>query len=97
MYTDGCNLAALLAHLCLSQMSTQIISVGSTFWVLKQQRQALYDEIQEVLESITVNYRHIALLVGVERARIPLSDSRHGIQSGDIGPLAKVLVRRNNG
>lgn len=92
MYTDGCNLSALLAHPMLDAPNVYSNNIREIYEVLgiEAARQALYDEIQEVLESITVNYRHIALLVDVQTNKgFLLSIDRHGINRGDIGPLAK--------
>jgi DNA-directed RNA polymerase beta' subunit len=92
MYTDGCNLAALLAHPMLDSPNVYSNNIREIYEILgiEAARQALYDEIQEVLESITVNYRHIALLVDVQTNKgFLLSIDRHGINRGDIGPLAK--------
>jgi DNA-directed RNA polymerase II subunit RPB1 len=92
MYTDGCNLAALLAHPKLDSVKVYSNNIREINEVLgiEAARQALYNEIQEVLESITVNYRHIALLVDVQTNKgFLLSIDRHGINRGDIGPLAK--------
>ena len=54
-------------------------------------RQALYNEIDDILNSTTsVNYRHIALLVDTMTCKgYLLSIDRHGINRTDIGPLAK--------
>lgn len=55
-------------------------------------RQALYNEISEVIKDadLYVNYRHIALLVDTMTNKgYIISIDRHGINRGDIGPLAK--------
>ena len=54
-------------------------------------RTALLNEILDVMgPSINVNYRHISLLIDVMTNRgMILSVNRHGINRGDIGPLAK--------
>ena len=92
VFTEGTNLAALLAHPLIDTDKLYSNNVKEVFEVLgiEAARQALYIEIQEVLESITVNYKHISLLIDVQTNKgTLLSIDRHGINRGDIGPLAK--------
>jgi DNA-directed RNA polymerase II subunit RPB1 len=70
-------------------MTNDVVEVYDVLGV-EAARQVLYNEIVDVLDNIHVNYRHIALLVDVmtNKGSI-LSVNRHGINRGDIGPLAK--------
>ena len=92
IYTDGSNLRHILsldivdAARCITNNVVEVYEVLG----IEAARQVLYNEINEVLDNIHVNYRHIALLVDVmtNKGNI-LSVNRHGINRGDIGPLAK--------
>lgn len=92
MYTEGSNLRDVLNLLIVDAPRTMTNDVNEVYEVLgiEAARQALYNEIVDVMDGIQVNYRHIALLVDVmtNRGNI-LSVNRHGINRGDIGPLAK--------
>jgi DNA-directed RNA polymerase II subunit RPB1 len=92
VYTEGTNMADMLSHPLIDCTKLYSNNVKEVYEVLgiEAARQALYNEIQEVLESITVNYRHISHLVDVQTNKgFLLSIDRHGINRGDIGPLAK--------
>jgi DNA-directed RNA polymerase beta' subunit len=92
IYTDGTNLKDILAMNVVDSVRTMTNDVVEVYDVLgvEAARQVLYNEIVDVLDNIHVNYRHIALLVDVmtNKGSI-LSVNRHGINRGDIGPLAK--------
>lgn len=92
IYTDGSNMRDVLALPFVDPASTITNDVNEIYEVLgvEAARQVLYNEIVDVLDNIFVNYRHIALLVDVmtNKGNI-LSVNRHGINRGDIGPLAK--------
>jgi DNA-directed RNA polymerase beta' subunit/intein/homing endonuclease len=92
VFTEGTNIRDVLALSIVDGYRTLTNDVNEIYEVLgvEAARQVLYNEIVEVLDSINVNYRHIALLVDVmtNRGNI-LSVNRHGINRGDIGPLAK--------
>ena len=92
VYTDGSNLKDILALDVVDAVRTVTNDVVEVYEVLgvEAARQTLYNEIVDVLDNIHVNYRHIALLVDVmtNKGSI-LSVNRHGINRGDIGPLAK--------
>jgi DNA-directed RNA polymerase beta' subunit len=91
-FTEGTNLARMLGHPRIDSTRLYTNNVREALEVLgvEAARQTMYIEIQEVLESITVNYRHLALLVDVQTNKGQLlSIDRHGINRGDIGPLAK--------
>jgi len=92
VYSDGTNLRDILALDYVNPVITSTNNIIEVFEVLgiEAARQALYNEIQEVLESVTVNYRHISMLIDVQTNKgYILSIDRHGINRGDIGPLAK--------
>lgn len=92
VYTEGTNMADMFAHPLIDCTKLYSNNVKEIYEILgiEAARQALYNEIQEVLESITVNYRHISHLVDVQTNKgFLLSIDRHGINRGDIGPLAK--------
>ena len=92
VYTEGTNLRDIFSVEYINHAITTSNNIIEIFEVLgiEAARQALYNEIQEVLESITVNYRHTSLLIDVQTNKgYILSIDRHGINRGDIGPLAK--------
>lgn len=89
---DGTNLMDMLANPFVDPTRTVSNDIHEICQVLgiEAARQALYNEIMDVLAQTTVNYRHIALLVDTMTSRGTLvSTDRHGINQGDIGPLAK--------
>ena len=92
IYTEGSNLRHVLSLDIVDGARTLTNDVTEVYNVLgvEAARQVLFNEINEVLDNIHVNYRHIALLVDVmtNKGGI-LSVNRHGINRGDIGPLAK--------
>tara|TARA_B110000305_G_C19230765_1_gene535100 strand:- start:327 stop:860 length:534 start_codon:yes stop_codon:yes gene_type:complete len=71
-------------------ISNDIIEIYELFGI-EAARQALYNEIDDILnQSTNVNHRHIALLVDTMTCKgYMLSIDRHGINRSDIGPLAK--------
>lgn len=90
--TEGTNIQGIMSHPLVNAALTTTNDVNEIYEVfgIEAARQALYNEIVEVLDSIAVNYRHIALLVDVMTNKgTILSVNRHGINRGDIGPLAK--------
>ena len=92
VFTEGTNLLGIFANRNVDCTRTYSNNIKEIYDVLgiEAARQALYKEIHEVLESITVNYRHTSLLVDVQTNKgFILSIDRHGINRGDIGPLAK--------
>jgi DNA-directed RNA polymerase II subunit RPB1 len=90
--TDGTNLADILVNPKVNAAKTitnNIVEIYETLGI-EAVRQALFNEISEVLDTIHVDYRHIAMLVDVQTNKgYVLSIDRHGINRGDIGPLAK--------
>ena len=92
VYTEGTNLRDIFSVDYINHRISTSNNINEILEVLgiEAARQALYNEIQLVLESITVNYRHTSLLIDVQTNKgYILSIDRHGINRGDIGPLAK--------
>lgn len=92
VYTDGTNFRDMLANDNIDARNVYTNNVNEIYEVLgvEAARQALFNEMQMVLEGVTVNYRHVALLVDMQTNKGSiLSVDRHGINRGDIGPLAK--------
>lgn len=91
--TDGTNLMKVLGNDYVNSYNTisnDITEIYEIFGV-EAARQALYNEIDDILNSTTsVNHRHISLLVDTMTCKgYLLSIDRHGINRSDIGPLAK--------
>ena len=92
--TDGVNLQDVLNHPIVDYTKTfsnDIYEVYDNFGI-EAARYALFKEINDVIrfEGAYVNYRHLSLLVDTMTSRGSLmSIDRHGINRGDIGPLAK--------
>jgi DNA-directed RNA polymerase II subunit RPB1 len=90
--TDGSNLMDILANPNVDQYKTITNDVYEIFTVLgiEAARNALNNEIMEVLSDSSLNYRHMSLLVDIMTCKGALmSIDRHGINRGDVGPLAK--------
>lgn len=92
MDTDGTNLENFLSNPNIDKtrtVSNDVCEIYKTLGV-EAARTALYNEIMEVIRESSVNYRHIALLIDTITNRGTLmSVDRHGINRGDVGPLAK--------
>jgi DNA-directed RNA polymerase II subunit RPB1 len=92
MYTLGTNLRDILIHPMVNAPHSVTNDINEIYEVLgiEAARNALYNEIMDVMTGVNVNYRHISLLIDVMTNRgTLLSVNRHGINRGDIGPLAK--------
>lgn len=90
--TDGSNLLDILADKSIDPTRTISNDIWEIYQVLgvEAARYALYMEIHEVIKESSVNYRHIAMLVDTITNRGALMPiDRHGINRGDVGPLAK--------
>ncbi|MEB3202796.1 MAG: hypothetical protein VKK05_08300, partial [Synechococcus sp.] len=97
--TEGTNLRHVLSKSYVDGVRTISNDINEIYTTLgiEAARQALYTEIMEVLGSVAVNYRHLALLVDTMTNRgYLLSIDRHGINRGDIGPLAKCSFEEVN-
>lgn len=90
--TNGTNLTEILAHPLVDATRTitnDIVEIHRVLGV-EAARQALLNELTTVMASSEINFRHTSLLMDVMTNRGSLlSVNRHGINRGDIGPLAK--------
>ena len=92
MDTDGTNLIEILSNKNIDSVRTVSNDVCEIYEVLGVEggRQALLNEISEVIKESGINYRHVSLLVDTMTNRgflMPID--RHGINRGDVGPLGK--------
>jgi len=90
--TDGTNLQEILANLNVDQNRTRSNDIYEIYQTLgiEAARNALYFEFMEVVGEGAINYRHMSLLLDTMTNRGTLmSVDRHGINRGDVGPLAK--------
>jgi DNA-directed RNA polymerase II subunit RPB1 len=97
--TEGSSLKSVLALPYVDCQRTLTNNIPEVYEVLgiEAARNALYNEIMDVLDSVGVNYRHVALLVDTMTNKGHLlSIDRHGINRGDIGPLAKCSFEEVN-
>lgn len=97
--TMGSNLLEMLGCSFVDQTRTTTNNVPEIYSVLgvEAARMALYNEIMDVLDQSYVDYRHIAMLVDTMTNKGNLlSIDRHGINRGDIGPLAKCSFEEVN-
>jgi DNA-directed RNA polymerase II subunit RPB1 len=92
--TSGVNLLDILAHPAVNfpkTISNDIYEVYDNLGI-EAARMVLFEEINNVIafEGAYVNSRHLSLLVDIMTTKGTLmSIDRHGINRGDIGPLAK--------
>lgn len=92
MDTDGSNLVEIMANPNIDPYRTVTNDIYEIYTVLgiEAARNALYNEIMEVIKESSVNYRHLSLLIDTMTCKGALmSIDRHGINRGDVGPLAK--------
>ena len=90
--TDGTNLQDIFANLNIDQTRTRSNDIYEIYQTLgiEAARNALYVEFMEVVGEGAINYRHMSLLLDTMTNRGTLmSVDRHGINRGDVGPLAK--------
>lgn len=90
--TDGTNLQEILANPNVDPYRTRSNDVWEIYHTLgiEAARNALYNEIMDVIGEGALNYRHVSLLLDTMTNRGQLmSIDRHGINRGDVGPLAK--------
>lgn len=90
--TDGTNLQEILANPNIDATRTRSNDVYEIFNTLgiEAARNVLHQEFTEVVGEGALNYRHMSLLLDTMTNRGSLmSIDRHGINRGDIGPLAK--------
>jgi len=90
--TDGTNLIEILANPNVDAtrtISNDIREIQETLGI-EAARNSLYNELTNVTGEGSMNYRHISLLMDTMTFKGCLvSIDRHGINRGDIGPLAK--------
>lgn len=92
MQTDGSNLLEILCNPNVDASRTVSNDIWEIFqaYGIEAARTALYNEIMDVIRESSVNYRHISLLIDTMTNKGSLmSIDRHGINRGDVGPLAK--------
>lgn len=90
--TDGTNLQKILANPNVDPVRTYSNDIYEIYEILgiEAARNALYREFMEVVGEGSINYRHMSLLLDTMTNRGNLmSVDRHGINRGDVGPLAK--------
>jgi DNA-directed RNA polymerase II subunit RPB1 len=90
--TDGSNLISILSNPNVDKTRTVSNDIFEIMNVLgiEAARTALENEIMEVIKGSSVNYRHLSILVDTMTHKGNLmSIDRHGINRGDVGPLAK--------
>lgn len=90
--TDGTNLIDILANPNVDStrtISNDIREIYDTLGI-EAARTALYNELINITGEGSMNYRHLSLLIDTMTYKgYLMSIDRHGINRGDIGPLAK--------
>jgi DNA-directed RNA polymerase beta' subunit len=90
--TDGTNLIDILANPNIDATRTVSNDIREIYETLgiEAARNSLYRELVNVTSEGSMNYRHMSLLIDTMTYKGQLmSIDRHGINRGDIGPLAK--------
>lgn len=90
--TDGSNLIDILANPNVDAYRTFCNDVWEIYHTLgiEAARNAIYNEVMDIIGEDSMNYRHMSLLLDTMTCRGQLmSVDRHGINRGDVGPLAK--------
>ena len=90
--TNGNNLSGILIHPDIDKKKTISNDVNEVYEIfgIEAARQVLLNEINEILDEVGVNFRHLSLLVDTMTNRGNLlTINRHGINRSDIGPFAK--------
>jgi DNA-directed RNA polymerase II subunit RPB1 len=90
--TDGTNLVDILTNPNVDASRTVSNDIREIYETLgiEAARNALYNELINVTSEGSMNYRHLSLLMDVMTYKgYLMSIDRHGINRGDIGPLAK--------
>jgi len=90
--TDGTNLIDILANPNVDSTRTVSNDIREIYETLgiEAARNALYNELINVTSEGSMNYRHLSLLIDTMTYKgYLMSIDRHGINRGDIGPLAK--------
>ena len=90
--TDGSNFVEIISNPNIDSYRTKTNDINEIYSVLgiEAARNALYEEMMDVIKESSLNYRHLSLLVDTMTCKGALmSIDRHGINRGDVGPLAK--------
>ena len=90
--TDGSNFIEIISNPNIDSYRTKTNDINEIYSVLgiEAARNALYEEMMDVIKESSLNYRHLSLLVDTMTCKGALmSIDRHGINRGDVGPLAK--------
>ena len=90
--TDGTNLIEILTNPNIDATRTVSNDIREIYETLgiEAARNALYHELINVTSEGSMNYRHLSLLIDTMTYKgYLMSIDRHGINRGDIGPLAK--------
>jgi len=90
--TTGTNLIHMLGQDYIDAKRTVSNDIQEVYRVfgIEAARQAIYNELAEVFDDSPINYHHVCLLC--DRMTVNssmISIFRHGINSDDIGPIAK--------
>jgi len=90
--TTGTNLVHMLGQDYIDAKRTVSNDIQEVYRVfgIEAARQAIYNELAEVFDDSPINYHHVCLLC--DRMTVNssmISIFRHGINSDDIGPIAK--------
>jgi DNA-directed RNA polymerase beta' subunit/intein/homing endonuclease len=90
--TTGTNLIHMLGQDYIDTKRTVSNDIQEVYRVfgIEAARQAIYNELAEVFDDSPINYHHVCLLC--DRMTVNssmISIFRHGINSDDIGPIAK--------
>jgi DNA-directed RNA polymerase subunit A" len=101
MDTDGTNLLEVLGNPFVDATRTVSNDVHEIYAIfgVEAARQCLFNEINSVMKDAeaSVNFRHLSLLVDTMTNKgAMMSIDRHGINKGDIGPLAKCSFEEVN-
>ncbi len=90
--TDGTNLIDILTNPNIDATRTVSNDIREIYETLgiEAARNSLYHELMNVTGDGSMNYRHLSLLIDTMAYKgFLMSIDRHGINRGDIGPLAK--------
>jgi DNA-directed RNA polymerase beta' subunit len=90
--TDGTNLMEILSNPNIDATRTISNDIREIYEILgvEAARNSLYNELVNVTSEGSMNYRHLSLLIDTMTYKgVLMSIDRHGINRGDIGPLAK--------
>jgi DNA-directed RNA polymerase beta' subunit len=90
--TDGTNLIDILTNPNIDSTRTVSNDIREIYETLgiEAARNSLYHELMNVTGDGSMNYRHLSLLIDTMAYKgYLMSIDRHGINRGDIGPLAK--------